>query len=79
MVDDVGKYWATCQTCARSKPLNQKPYRLLNLLNVPTRPWDVIGIDFVGPFPVSKIRDSEYDLITVVIDLLTTMVRLVLS
>ena len=79
MVDNVGKYCATCQTCARSKPLNQKLYRLLSPLNVPIRPWDAIEMDFVGPFPVSKNRDGEYDSITVVIDLLTTMVHLVPS
>lgn len=30
-----------------SKPSNQQPYRLLQTLDVPTRPWETIGIDFV--------------------------------
>ncbi|PFH46350.1 hypothetical protein AMATHDRAFT_70081, partial [Amanita thiersii Skay4041] len=52
-------------TCRRSKPSNQKPYGLLNLLGVPAGPWDAIGIDFVGQLPESKDRDGSYDMITV--------------
>ena len=79
LVEDVHKYCETCQTCTRSKPPNQKPYGLLNPLRVPARPWDAIGIDFVGPLPLSKNRDGEFDSITVVIDLLTAMVHLIPS
>ena len=32
MVKDVRKYYEWCQTCKWSKPMNQKPYRLLNPL-----------------------------------------------
>ena len=46
---DVRRYCETCQTCKRSKPNNQRPYGLLNPLTVPSNPWEVIGIDFVGP------------------------------
>ena len=79
MVEDVRKYCESCQTCKRSKPPNQKPYGLLNPLSIPSKPWESIGIDFVGPMPLSKNRDGEFDSITVVIDLLTAMVHLVPS
>ncbi|KAF8799421.1 hypothetical protein BYT27DRAFT_7066829, partial [Phlegmacium glaucopus] len=52
-------------TCKRSKPSNQKPYGLLNPLAVPSALWDSIGIDFVGPLPVSSNRDGTFDSITV--------------
>lgn len=79
MVKEVKLFCDLCVTCRRSKPSNQKPYGLLNPLSVPTRPWEKIGIDFVGPLPVSKNRDAEFDAITVVIDLLTAMVHLIPS
>ena len=79
MVKDTQCFCDSCQTCKQSKPPNQKPFGLLNPLSVPSRPWESIGVDFVGPLPVSKNRDGEFDSITVVIDLLTAMVHLVPS
>ncbi|PSR74038.1 hypothetical protein PHLCEN_2v10177, partial [Hermanssonia centrifuga] len=79
MGQDVRKYCETCTTCKRSKPDNQKPYGLLNPLPVPSAPWEAIGVDFVGPLPISENRDGSFDSITVVIDLLTCMVHLVPS
>ena len=46
---------------------------------MPAKPWEAIGVDFVGPLPESKDRDGHYDSITMVIDLLTAMVHLVPS
>lgn len=79
MSQDVMKYCDSCMVCRRSKPSTQKPHRFLNPLSIPTRPWDTIGIDFVGPLPVLKDRNGSYDSITVIIDLLTSMVHLVPS
>jgi transposase InsO family protein len=79
MSRDVRLFCQSCKTCQRSKPPNQKPYGLLNPLPVPAQPWEAVGIDFVGPLPLSQDRNGEYDSITVVIDLLTAMVHLVPS
>jgi hypothetical protein len=79
MVQEVKHFYESCETCARSKPSTQKPYRLLNPLDVPMYPWESVGIDFIGPLPESKDRDSTYNAITVIIDLLTAMVHLVPS
>lgn len=38
-----------------------------------------MGIDFIGPLPISKNWDGEYNAITVIIDQLTLMVHLVSS
>lgn len=46
---------------------------------VPTCPWQYIGIDFVGPLPELSNRTGNYDMICVIIDLLTSMVHVVPS
>lgn len=79
MVRDVHAFCETCVACQTSKSSNQKPYGLLNPLPVPSRPWEAIGIDFLGPLPLSKDRNGEYDSITVIIDLFSSMVHLVPS
>jgi hypothetical protein len=79
MVRDVHTFCESCITCQRSKSSNQQLYGLLRSLSIPSHPWEVIGIDFIGPLPLSKDRDTEYDSVTVVIDLLTGMVHLVPS
>jgi len=38
-----------------------------------------VGVDFVEPLPESKDRNGKYNSITVIIDLLTTMVHIVPS
>jgi hypothetical protein len=60
MSRDVKNYCASCVTCWQSKPSNQKPYGLLNPLQVPTRPWEAIRIDFIGPLPVSRSEWHGY-------------------
>jgi len=79
MVSDTHAYCETCVTCKRSKPSNQKPYGLLNPLSVPGRPWDSIGVDFVGPLPDSQNRNGTFNSITVVICLFSAMVHLIPS
>jgi hypothetical protein len=77
MVKDMISFINTCATCKTSKPSNQKPYGLLNPLSVPSLPWEAIGIDFVGPLPGSKNRDATFNMIVVIINLLTAAVHLV--
>lgn len=62
-----------------SRLINQKPYRLLSPLSISSKPWESIGIDFIGLLPLSKNNDGEFDLITIIIDLLTVMVHLMPS
>ena len=79
MASDVQKHCESCMTCRRSKPDNQKPYRLLNPLSVPSRPWQAIAVEFVGPMPKSSNQDGTCDEITTIINLHSGMVHLVLS
>jgi hypothetical protein len=76
MIKDITDYCASCDVCARTKSTNQKPMGLLHPLKVPTRPWEQIGVDFVGPLPEARNRNGSYDQVMVVIDHLTSMVHL---
>ena len=71
---DVAKFCMTCGTCQAIKPSTQRPAGLLHPLPIPTRPWESIGMDFIGPLPPSP---EGYNFIWVVVDRLTTMVHLV--
>ncbi|PIL32366.1 hypothetical protein GSI_05612 [Ganoderma sinense ZZ0214-1] len=55
MVSDIQAYCDSCMTCKR----------------IPSKPWEAIGVDFVGPLPESWNRDGAFDEITTIIDLLT--------
>ena len=79
MIGDITDYCRSCQTCAVSKPLSGKPHGKLKTMPIPTYPWQYIGVDFVGPLPESINRTGGYDMICVIIDLLTSMVHLVPS
>ena len=79
MIADINSYCDSCHTCKISKPNNQKPFGLLHLLPVPSRPWEGIGMDFVGPFPESKSCLGPFNMICTVICLLTGMVHIIPS
>jgi transposase InsO family protein len=70
---ETKKFCDSCQTCATSKTSNQLPPGLLHSLPVPTRPWESIGMDFIGPFP--EVDGKNY--LWVVICRLTGQVHLV--
>uniref|UniRef100_A0A0W0G6M7 Putative polyprotein n=1 Tax=Moniliophthora roreri TaxID=221103 RepID=A0A0W0G6M7_MONRR len=60
------------------KPNNQLLYGLLNPLEIPSYPWQMIGIDFIRPLPISKDwNGTEFNTIVVITDILTSMVHLV--
>jgi len=79
MVVETISFCESCTTCKRSKPSNQKPYGLLNPLDISRKPWETIGINFIGPLPESSNRDGTYDSITVTICLMSAMVHLIPS
>ena len=54
MGKDVREFCRTCESCQRAKGSTQKPAGKLHHLLIPTKPWESIGMDFVGPFPESK-------------------------
>ncbi|BAE56502.1 unnamed protein product [Aspergillus oryzae RIB40] len=75
MAKQVRKYIDKCETCIRDKPARHKPYGLMQSPDAPSRPWEWITIDFVGPLPESE----GWDMITVITDRLTKYIHLVPS
>lgn len=77
LAKDIEIFCDSCSICKRTKDSHTKSYGLLNPLELSRRPWDAIGIDFVGPLPTSDNRDGSFDMIVVIIDLFSGMVHLV--
>jgi hypothetical protein len=63
----VRRYVEACDTCARIKTPRHKPYGLLQPLDIPSRPWKALSMDFIVKLPASH----NYDSIWVVCDRLT--------
>jgi hypothetical protein len=73
MVGDTAKYCASCGICQTIKTSNQQPQGLLHVMPIPSRPWELVRMDFVGPFPESR----GFDYLWVIICRLTSMVHLI--
>ena len=75
MSHDIELYCKTCGICATTKDANSKPTGLLHSLPIPDRPWQAIGMDFMGPLP----KSNNFNYLLVMIDRLTSQVHLVLT
>jgi hypothetical protein len=64
---DVETYVNGCAVCQRTKGTNRLPTGTLKTLEVPTRPWSEISMDFIEQLP----KSSNYDSILVIVDRLT--------
>ncbi len=67
MSREIKKFVLTCDICQKTKPRRHAPYGLLQPIPIPTRPFEVITIDFIPELPNS----NEIDNILVVVDKLT--------
>jgi len=72
---DINNWLKSCTTCQKSKTSTKKPLGLIKSIEVPSKNWEVIHMDFIGPLPVSG-RD-KFDTILTVIDRLSKMVHLI--
>ena len=70
---DILKFCLSCGLCQTTKPSNQAPMGLLHSLPIPTRPWQSISMDFLGPFP----RSQEFDYLWVILCRLTSHTHLI--
>ena len=68
---DVKKYVRGCETCQRTKSRRIPTKTPLHPFEPPTRPWEVITLDLIGPLPQS----DGYDAILVVVDWLTKSIK----
>ena len=54
MFKDVHAYCVTCESCASNKPRNHSAPGTARPIPIPELPWTTVGIDFVGPLPMSR-------------------------
>ena len=64
---DIKLYVSGCDACQRAKPNRQKLAAPLHPNETPTRPWEIISWDLIGPLPLS----NNCDAILVIVDRLT--------
>ena len=74
MFRTVRRYVAGCQVCQAFNRRTGPPPGLLQVPDNPTRPFQKIGIDYLGPFPKSHRRNTH---VIVMIDHLTRYVEAV--
>ena len=70
---DTENFCKSCKICTQAKGEYQKPAGKLHLLPIATRPWESIGMDFIGPF----LEVNGYNYLWVVICRMTSMVHLI--
>ena len=68
LTSDVTHYVRSCRDCQRRKTPPTKPAGLLQPIAVPSRPFQQVGMDLLGPFPTSR---SENRWIVVATDYMT--------
>jgi Integrase zinc binding domain len=74
MSKDILKFCKSCRRCQVAKDSTEKPKGLLHSLQIPTRPWESIGMDFIGPL---LITDKGFDFIWTIICWLTGMIHII--
>ena len=69
---DVCAFIASCASCQRVHARNSKKPGLLQPLQVPTRRWSSVSMDFITGLPITR---SGHDAIVVFVDRLSKMAR----
>ncbi len=67
MSRDLKKYISTCDVCQKVKPRRHGPVGLLQPIPIPTRPFEVVSMDFIPEL----LESSGHDSILVIVDKLT--------
>ncbi|ODM96211.1 Retrovirus-related Pol polyprotein from transposon 17.6 [Orchesella cincta] len=73
MDKDIRDYCRECKVCQESKSTNHLPYGLLQPVQPPSRVYEVLHVDLLGPLPKSS-RQNEY--LFVIVDALSKWVEL---
>lgn len=67
MSRDIKKCTESCDICQKSKPHHHAPIGLLQLIPIPSQPFEVVSMDFIPELPTSE----GYNNILVIVDKLT--------
>ena len=70
---ETAKFCRSCKTCTQAKGGYQASAGKLHPLPIATRPWELVGMDFIGLFP--EVAGHNY--LWVVICWMTSMVHLI--
>ena len=73
MATDIEAFCRSCGKCQTNKTNTLKPEGFLHSLPIPDKPWQSVGMDFMGPLPQSLGNDY----LLVIIDRLMSQVHLV--
>lgn len=71
MRNEIAKYIGRCETCQATKQTNQCQTAPMDKYRDPERPWKMIAIDFMGPYPMTTRGNRQ---ILVVVDLFSKFV-----
>ena len=63
MTQDIQKFTSTCPICQKIKHARHLPYGLLQLIPIPTQPFEVVTMDFISELPQSQGHNSIFVLI----------------
>ena len=73
MATDIEAFCRSCRKCQTNKTGMLKPQGFLHSLPIPDKPWQSVGMNFMGPLPQSIGNDY----LLVIIDRLMSQVQLV--
>ena len=67
MSRNIKKYIGTCDICQKAKPRRHAPVRMLQLIPIPSQPFEVVTTNFIPELPECE----GYDNVLVIVDKLT--------
>ena len=75
IMNDVKRYVKGCESCQRNKiNWSIRKHTPLRPNEVPKQPWEIIGINMIGPLPKTR---NGHDIIVVIVDCLTKAIHLI--
>ena len=69
----IRRYIDECEPCQRTRNHREKPHNPLHPHAIPSKPWEHISIDLIGPLPESQ----GYNAVLVIVDRFSKMIILI--
>lgn len=77
MIKYTKEYCTACSICTTLKDCMQSKCELLRSLKITEELWECISIDFMGPLSESENLYNKWDMVCVVTDYVTGMIRII--